>query len=274
MRKAAGERTIGLSPPEGAVPGIEYSRFSSDEWHREKTTVPGEMEFTIYVDGGELVTLLCTPTGLTHLVLGFLYSEGIISSTKDIASMRVCEDDCLADVRLTVPGYEPPRRRILASGCGGGVSLRAGGDRVKSSVTATPGQIISLMRQLNQRADLYRASGGVHTSALADTERIRAIAADIGRHNTLDKIMGYCLMAGLATGDGLLLTTGRISSEMLSKASRMQTPIVISRSSPTDRAIALAKDLGITLVGYVRGSQLSAYTHEERLEGALSATRT
>jgi FdhD protein len=254
---------------DGATPDIVHSRFSSDSWQRVAASVPKEIELTIYVDGEELVTILCTPTRLTHLVLGFLYSEGIITGKEDIASMRVCEDDLLADIRLSKPGYKPPPRRTLASGCGGGVSFISEGSKINSNIVVPPGNILALMKRLNQRADLYRACGGVHTSALADAGNILVIAEDIGRHNTLDKIMGQCLMTELSTRDKLLLTTGRISSEMLGKASIMEAPIVISRSSPTDRAISLARELGITLVGYVRGDRLSAYSHEERVEGAL-----
>jgi FdhD protein len=100
---------------------------------------------------------------------------------------------------------------------------------------------------------------------LGDNSSLLAVAEDIGRHNTLDKIMGECLLRKLSTRDKVLITTGRISSEMLSKAARMMTPIVVSRSSPTDRSISLAQELGITLVGYVRGSRLSVYTHNERV---------
>jgi FdhD protein len=253
----------------GATPDIIHSHFSSETWHSAKTSVPKELGLTIYVDGEELVTILCTPTKLIHLVLGFLYAEGIIADKNDVASMRVCEEDSLADIRLSKPGYKPPSRRTLASGCGGGVSFTQENQRVDSSLVVTPKEILSLMKQLNQQADLYRICGGVHTSALADTENLMVVAEDIGRHNTLDKIVGECLMMELSTKDRLLLTTGRISSEMLSKASKMETPIVISRSSPTDRAISLARELGITLIGYVRGNRLSVYSHEERLHGAL-----
>jgi FdhD protein len=121
------------------------------------------------------------------------------------------------------------------------------------------------MKQLNERAELYKYCGGVHTSALGNNSDLLVIAEDIGRHNTLDKIMGECLLTKLSTKEKVLLTTGRISSEMLSKAVRMKTPIVVSRSSPTDRSISLAQELGITLVGYVRGSRLSVYTHNERV---------
>ena len=270
MRRGAHrEGAISDTVRNGAAPGLTHMEFASEAWKEITNPVPREMEFTIYIEGEELVTILCTPTRLTPLVLGFLYSEGIIGGKGDIAAMRVCEDDSLVDVRLSKPGYKPPARRTIASGCGGGVSFTSKGNKVNSNLVVAPEEVKSLMKQLNQHAELYRFCGGVHTSALADTENLVIIAEDIGRHNTLDKIMGECLMTGLATEDKMLLTTGRISSEMLSKASRMKTPVIISRSSPTDRAISLARELGITLVGYVRGGRLSVYTHEQRLKGAV-----
>ncbi len=254
---------------EGATPDITHSVFSSEAWRRETTSVPKEMALTIYVDNEELVTILCTPTKLIQLVLGFLYSEGIIADKSDVASMRVCEEESLADVRLSKPGHTLPARRTLSSGCGGGVSFTPERQKVDSSLNVTPGEVLSLMRQLNEKAELYRFCGGVHTSALANTGDLLVVAEDIGRHNTLDKIMGECLLMELSTRDRLLLATGRISSEMLSKAAKMETPIVVSRSSPTDQSISLAHDLGITLIGYVRGNRFSVYSHEERLQGAL-----
>ncbi len=250
---------------QGAAPDIKYSSFSSGKWASASTAVPKEMALTIYIDNTELVTILCTPTKLNCLVLGFLYSEGIISSMSDVASMRVCEEDSLADIRLSKPGYTPPTRRTLASGCGGGVSFATEVQKVESQVTVKPEEVFSLMKQLNERAELYRFSGGVHTSALCNNSNVLVVAEDIGRHNTLDKIMGECLLSRLPTEDKLLLTTGRISSEMLSKVARMRTPIIVSRSSPTDRSISLAEKSGITLIGYVRGNRLSVYSHAERL---------
>jgi len=260
------EPAVSDSLLQGAAFDIVRTQYSSDGRQKEKKPVPREMELTIYINSEELVTTLCTPTKLTPLVLGFLYSEGIIAGKEDVSAMRVCEDDSLADVKLSKSGFVPPVRRTLTSGCGGGVSFTQEMRRVDSDLTVAPEDIIRLMKQLNQNAELYRFCGGVHTSALGNSNSLIAIAEDIGRHNTLDKIMGECLITGQKTRDKMLLTTGRISSEMLAKALRMETPVVISRSSPTDRAISLARDLGITLVGYVRGNRLSVYTHEERIK--------
>ena len=252
----------------GAAHDIDYSSFSSGEWSTSSTSVPQEMALTIYVESQELVTILCTPTKLNQLVLGFLYSEGIISDKSDVAMMRVCEDDSLADVRLSKPGFKPPEKRTLASGCGGGTTFQTDLQNIKSDLRITPDEVLALMKQLNERAELYRHSGGVHTAALADNSNLLIVTEDIGRHNTMDKIMGECLMTGVSTKDRLVISTGRISSEMLSKSVRMGTPIMASRSSPTDRAISLARELGVTLIGYVRGNRLSVYSHEERVQNA------
>jgi FdhD protein len=232
--------------------------------------VPKEISLTIYLDGEELITLLCTPTKLVHLLLGYLHSEGIIAGRSDVALMRVCGEESVAEVRLTNPGYVPPVRRTMGTGCGGGISFNPNVSKVDSAIVVSTGQVQFLMKQLNESAELYRRTGGVHSSALASPDGLIAVAEDIGRHNTLDKIMGECLMRDLSTEGRLLLTTGRISSEMLSKASRMGTPIIVSRSSPTDRSVSLAGELGITLIGYARGNRLSVYSHAERLEGAVS----
>ena len=258
------QKVIDESPVQGVAPDIVCDRFSNGEWLRTPDSVPSEMALTIYVNGQELVTILCTPAKLNCLVLGYLYSEGIIAGMSDVASMRVCEEESLADVRLSKE-YALPTRRILTSGCGGGVSLTTQGQKVDSSLVVMPTQILPLMMQLRGQAELFRFCGGVHASALSDTKNLLVVAEDIGRHNTLDKIQGECLLRGLSAKDGLLLTTGRLSSEMVLKVAKMGAPIVVSRSSPMEHAISLASDLGITLVAYARGSRLSVYSCEWRL---------
>ncbi|HAU31999.1 MAG: Protein FdhD-like protein [Desulfotomaculum sp. 46_296] len=244
---------------------VTCDRFSEKGWTRVSVYVPSEREVTVYVNLKELVTILCTPTKLNFLVIGFLYSEGIISGMGDVAMMRVCDDESEVDVRLANPEFEAPKKRRLTSGCGGGYSFQTEGKKVESELVVAPEEVLSLMKLLQDRMDLYRFSGGVHASALSDTEQLLVVAEDIGRHNTLDKIQGECLLKELPTKDALLLSTGRISSEMLLKAAKMQVPVVVSRHSPTGSAVLLAEELGITLVGHARGNRLSVYSHPERL---------
>jgi len=249
----------------GVAPDMVCDRFSDEGWVRTSARVPSEMQLTIYVNRQELVSILCTPTKLNCLVLGFLYAAGIISGLGDVASMRVCEEEALADVMLSNTEYQLPTKRTLTSGCGGGAAFKTQGQRVDSDLVVTPTEVLSLMKQLQEQMELYRLSGGVHASALSDNGNLLIVAEDIGRHNTFDKIQGECLLRGLSSRDRLLLSTGRVSSEMLLKATEMQVPVIVSRTSPTERAVSLAHDLGIALVGYARGSRLTVYSHPERL---------
>ncbi len=265
MKKLNTPEAIGQLDQKGFAPDVVLDRFSGEGWGRASARLPSEMALAIHVNRHELVTILCTPTKLNFLVLGFLYAEGVITSLGDVASMRVCEEESLADVRLSNSEYELPAQRTLTSGCGGGATFKTQGKKINSDLVATCREVLSLMKQLQEQMVLYRLCGGVHASALSDTNNLLVVAEDIGRHNTLDKIQGECLVTGLSTRDRLLLSTGRISSEMLFKAARMQAPIVVSRHSPTGSAVSLARDLGISLVGQASGSRLSVYSHPERL---------
>jgi FdhD protein len=266
MKKRNRQEAMSKLDLKGVAPDVVFHRFSGKGWGRTSDHLPSEMALAIYVNRQELVTILCTPTKLNCLVLGYMYAEGIISGIGDVASMQLCEEESLADVMLSNPQYELPTKRTLTSGCGGGATFKTQGKRVESDLVATPKEVLSLMKQLQEQMVLYRLCGGVHASALSDTKNLLVVAEDIGRHNTLDKIQGECLLRGLSTRNRLLLSTGRISSEMLLKAAKMQAPVVVSRHSTTGSAVSLARDLGIALVGHTRGSRLSVYSHPERLQ--------
>lgn len=252
----------------GSTVQVSRIEFSGGRWERVKGDLIREMPLTLFVNGNELVTILCTPSKLNCLVVGFLHLEGVISSLDEIALMRVCEEENLADVRLSRGEVPLPTRRTLTSGCGGGVALESDWDKlpeVLSSLSVDSGQVQTSIRKLLEAGEVYRRSGGVHTAALADASGLLVVAEDVGRHNTIDKIHGECLLTGIDSGRGMLLTTGRVSSEMLAKAAKMAVPVVVSRSAPTDRAVQIAQDKGITLIGYARGTRMSVYTHEWRV---------
>ena len=232
-----------------------------EEVHAE---VVREQPLTVYVNSERFLTLLCTPLKLDALVLGYLWMEKVIGGVEDVTALTVSEVDGRADVTLTRP-VTLPTERILTSGCGGGITFRIDPrlfTRLDSPLRVRPADLAARMKDLYGEAVQYQASRGIHGAALADPGRLLVVAEDVGRHNAVDKLKGEALLRNLPTTDRLLLSTGRISSEMLLKAARMGVPLVASRTSPTEMAVALAEQLGITVVGYVRPDSLNLYTGE------------
>jgi FdhD protein len=153
--------------------------------------------------------------------------------------------------------------------------LAAARERVSSSLHVTAGQISSLVEQLMAAvAGDYDRVGGFHTAGLSDGQRLLVIATDIGRHNTLDKVAGECLVRHIPMQDMILLATGRISVEMLGKAARMGVPVVTTLNSPTHLAVELARAWDITLIGYARGTKMHVYTGWQRFNAAPPIIQT
>jgi len=246
---------------------VRLHHFSGGRFQLEDVPVVQEAALTLYVNGQELVTLLCTPSKLEPLVVGFLAFEGIIQGIENIRSLTVEDLFGYADVRLTTD-FVPPKRRVYTSGCGGGItfSLETHDSAARwDNGTVDPASLCLLIRELYRVAHAYRESRGIHTAALAEGDKLLIVAEDVGRHNAIDKVCGEAMFRGIPTTGKILLTTGRISSEMLRKGAHMGTPIVVSRTSATTLSVDLAKRLGLTLIGYVREDSFYVYSHPERL---------
>lgn len=227
------------------------------------------------VNGQPWITFMCTPTDLEAMAVGFLYNEGVISSMQEVADVRVCDHGDNVDVWLS-RSIQEPRSWRRTSGCTGGVT--AVDLLAMPDVTFEPGVpqfepdvIGTLVEQLFSSQELYRETGGVHTSMLSDGVQAVLSAEDIGRHNTLDKIAGLCLTRNIWPETRILITTGRISSEMLQKAARLHAPILISRTSPSSLSIEMAARYGITLIGYARRERFNVYTSPERMGRSLGS---
>ncbi|MFQ5921233.1 MAG: formate dehydrogenase accessory sulfurtransferase FdhD [Anaerolineales bacterium] len=254
---------------DGAVP-FRYHQFAGD-WREIDAEVIEEGMITLFVNGRELASLMCTPRDPLQLALGFLANEEFISSYEQIAVDYVCAAGDCVDIWLTKSVWDRPRRRIITSGCGGGLTfadLAAHQEPVNAQLAVEPQKIGELMTRLQTRDSLYARARGVHTSALSDGEQLVVVAEDLGRHNTVDRLRGECLRRGMDTEGLMLLATGRISSEMINKAAKMGSPIVASRTSPTSVSVGLAREWNITLCGYVRRNRMNVYAHPERLINA------
>jgi FdhD protein len=227
-----------------------------------------EQLVTIYVNGQELATIMCSPLQLEALAIGFLFNESVIESYDEIGLVRRNVAGTVIDILLTHNDFNPPRRMILTSGCGGGVTWQQLSDTypaLESEFSTSTKIILQRMQELKGAARLYNLVRGVHIAVLSDVSRLLANAEDVGRHNAIDKVAGQALMSAISTRDCILLTSGRISSEMLGKARRMQIPVVASRTAPTSITVQLADAWKICVVGYVRQGSMRVYTHPSRL---------
>ena len=235
--------------------------------------VAKESPLTIILNNRELVTLLCSPENLRYLAVGFLFSEGLLKSKDEIKKIMV--DDRRGVVRVETEGDEEPAsdalfKRFITSGCGRGASFYSAIDaqdqvKVESQVKISTLEVLALVHEFQHRSQIYRSTGGVHSAALCDIRDVLVFGEDIGRHNAVDKIFGSCILNDIATDDHIIITSGRISSEILLKIARRNVPIIVSKSAPTNLGVRLANDLGVTLVGFVRGKRMNVYTHDERI---------
>lgn len=228
---------------------------------------PAERAITLIVDGEELATVACSPSRVLALALGFLRVEDIIQTVDDVELMEVCDEETVVKVRLAPTARRVPheRKRILTSGCGRGVIFSLDVVPVGEGIPVRPEQLMAWMEELLDRAEGYREHGGTHTSGLFGERGLELIVEDIGRHNTIDRIGGEALLADVDTRGKAILTSGRISSDMLVKSSRLGIAIAASRTSPTELAVSLAQEANIAVCGYVRRDQLRIFHDAGRL---------
>jgi FdhD protein len=248
---------------------IHYERYEFKKWKPFDAETIVETPVSLTVNGQVWLTFMCTPVDLEAMSVGFLYNEGILESMEDVEDVRVCEHGDNVDVWLN-RSVEQPHSWRRTSGCTGGVTAVDALARLDvffngAEPRVSPEAIGPLVEMLIQSQELYRETGGVHTSLLSDGENLIFVAEDIGRHNTLDKIAGLCLMKDIWPQTRILMTTGRISSEMLQKAARLQAPILISRTSPSSLSIEMAERYGITLIGYARRDRFNVYSNAQRV---------
>ena len=251
---------------------IRYHQFRAGHQESIEGGVIVEAPVSLTVNGEVWLTFMCTPCQLEAMAAGFLFNEGVIQSKAELLDIRVCASQDNVDVWLDHQ-VEKPTSWKRTSGCTGGITATDWQTMAPANLnkahengaTIDPQSVGRLVDKLFDSQDLYRKVGGVHTSALSDGEEIRVVAEDIGRHNSLDKLAGICLLSDIHLEKKVLITTGRISSEMMQKAARLGASVVISRTSPSSLSIELAQNWGITLIGYARRDRFNVYAHPERI---------
>jgi FdhD protein len=233
-----------------------------------------EYPLTVKLNGEEAVTMVSSPEYLEDMVIGYLASEGFISKLEDIKEIWIQEKEGFAHVTLSKENsfIHMQNKRYLTSCCGmsrPGFVFVNDARVVKPLIQTTAihaDACFSLMNELQRTADIFHSTGGVHNAALCDENGIIVSRMDIGRHNALDKLYGYCLKNAISTKGKILVFSGRLSSEILLKTAKIGCEIVLSKSAPTTLALDLAEELGITAVGFIRNNSLNIYTHSNRIK--------
>jgi FdhD protein len=227
--------------------------------------VAEERRLRVSINGHERLSLYCTPLMVRELVVGLIMTEGIAEG--------ICTDRMSIvygeDIRVDVAAEGPVKTEgaSITSGCVGGITYQK---KHTDAAREDPfrlerEQLRSLFHRFQKRSDLYNTTGCIHSAALTDDEEILVFAEDIGRHNAVDKVIGYTILEGQEFSGRAMLASGRLSSEIVSKCARWGVPLVASRTAPTALALSIAEQSGVTVAGFVRGERLNVYTHSERI---------
>ena len=236
-----------------------------------ETDVVQEFPLKLIVNHREVATLICSPHELKFLAAGFLRLQGFVRTVEDFLMLSVCNDFGIANVgiRGDLPDKLQP---VLTSGCGAGIGFtlnkpvqNPSEQRGPSPRVYRPSEIFGTMEQLARLAENYKSHGGIHSAAVGNGTSILLYAEDLGRHNTLDRIAGEALLKGIDLSGTMLVTSGRVSTELAAKAAMLGISMIASRTSPTNMAVKMCEEAGILLIGYVRGGRFTIYTCPERV---------
>jgi FdhD protein len=248
-------------------------RFTKEGKSPIEKAVAREFMLTIFLNGQELVTMMCSPKDLKYLAVGFLVSEGLLSNIDEIKNIDVDEWQGIVRVETNKAIEADSRffaKRLITSGCGGGAAFYSDADiavtKLESRTKISTDEVFTLAQEFQRRSELYLSTHGVHSAALCDRATILIFQEDIGRHNAIDKIFVNCFLEKINTVDLAIISSGRVSSEIMHKVAKRDIPIVISISEPTSLGVKIADNYGITLIASVRGNKFDVYTNDWRVD--------
>ena len=245
-------------------------RVDGDKCEKGRHEVIDEVPLALFVNGRHVMTAMMSPVQLEDFVTGYLFTEQIIKSVDEIESIRI-EQNRMSVITKNLFKVLGPKKTIL-SGCGGSTSFIDTGKlpKITSDYTISTADILNAAKAV-LTSELHVRTGGIHIVALLDRTKVLAVSEDIGRHNALDRVIGFALRNTINLSKTWILISGRISSEMVRKCLIAGIPIIVSRGATTTLAVETAEKTGLTLVGFARSSKMVVYTHAGRVEGAVPA---
>jgi FdhD protein len=223
-----------------------------------------EKKLRITAEGKDIISLSCTPSMIKELVAGFLLSENIVSDAASFSAVHIEYGETISvELPANVMNGRPDMFRCL-----GGIT--ASGKRTKKTIQQnfclSAESLKTIFREFQDKAKLFRLTGCFHSAALSNEKQILAFTEDIGRHNAVDKMIGYAVLNSIPLKGMIMLVSCRVSSDIVSRCLQSDIPIIASKAAPTDLSVQIAEEAGITLVGFVRGNNMNIYTHPQRIQ--------
>jgi FdhD protein len=224
-----------------------------------------EKKLRVFINKKEIISLYCTPHMIRELAIGLLFSEGILTNKISPDEMNIVYG---REIRVDITVAKAlVTEVIVTSRCLGGTTFdkKRNYKKIKDDFSISYRSIKTVFNEFHQKSELFRLTGCFHSAALSDGQTILVFAEDIGRHNAVDKVIGYSILRDISFAGKLMMVSCRLSSEIVSKCSRWGIPIIASRAAPTHLAIEISERSGITLVGFIREDRLNIYTNHQRI---------
>jgi len=255
---------------EGAIDTVQKLRFANGELNPENDAVVIEFRANLIINGAFYMSIMCLPKYFAEMAVGFMFSEGLIKSFSDIKKIsNTCTGNIFVFTHMPVDTSRS-EKRVLISGCASGsvnISFlnEENLDTLDKSVRINSSYIVKLMNKFSRQSPVFKETGAVHSASLVFEDGREIFYEDIGRHNAVDKIIGQALIENLDIKKGVLLISGRISSEIAIKAAKLGIAVLVSQAAPTSMSIAIAQKVDMTLVGFARGHRFNLYSGDYRV---------
>lgn len=248
-----------------AVHAINITRYQGTNCRQIEDYIAAEKKLKISVNRKNLLNLYCSPLMIKELVAGLLYTGGFAINKISPEQIRIADGKEIR-ANLNTAG-DILKEGITISRCLGGIIFhkKRTFKKIKDDFLISAKTFKTLFSEFQQRTELFRLTGCFHSAALSDGVSILAFAEDIGRHNAVDKVVGYSILNDIPFEKKLMLVSCRLSSEIVSKCSACRIPVLVSRSAPTDLAVDIAEQAGITLIGFAREDRMNVYANPQRI---------
>ena len=252
-------------------------KFTDDGKRYSESQIIEEIEINVYVNNRYIHTLTCSPWNIKELVVGYLFYKNVIKCKQDLVAVHIDERLGIAEISLRSGSIKQGLDNLLVFSDTERMATHdiakkrpnyldaRGLPFISSSLRITAQQLNDLTSTLENHSPLFKKTGGVHSALLINDKNVLASFEDIGRHSAVDKLAGWCLLNSVNARDKVLLFSGRVPYEIITKTIRLGCPIIISPGAPTQLSIELAAKHGVSIIGFAKNGQFNVYTHAGRV---------